>query len=175
MVYRKGLRNFLFLNVPPEERSPAQVNDVQFGPVLKRNIDLFNYVLQSFISAFSYTHEEANVITFDAHEWFNYVLDNGEKFGFTNTTGYMIILPNPRMFTKMLLSGFVPVQLPKRPPFSGLVSYSLFLFFFALPTYIHFQILASEYLPAFLIPHRSLSLALRSMSIVYWPPQYRES
>jgi len=88
IVYEKGLRNFLFINVPPEERSPAHVNDVQFGPVLKQNIILFNDVLQNFVVDFTHSHSDANVMTFDAHTWFNTVLDNGEKFGFSNVTGF---------------------------------------------------------------------------------------
>lgn len=32
---------------------------------------------------------ETRVMTFDAHSWFNNVLDNPRSFGFTNTTGYV--------------------------------------------------------------------------------------
>ena len=87
IVYHKGLRNFLFFNVPPEERSPAHVNDVKLGPKLKKNIILFNEVLTNFTDRFATTHPSANVVTFDAHSWFNKVLDNPVEFGFKNVTG----------------------------------------------------------------------------------------
>ncbi|KAF8585702.1 carbohydrate esterase family 16 protein [Ramaria rubella] len=88
IVYAKGLRNFLFINVPPEERSPAWVNNAVGGPIIKQNIILFNNVLQGFVSNFTKAHEDANVLSFDAHTWFNDILDNGAKFGFKNTTGF---------------------------------------------------------------------------------------
>ncbi|KIJ54734.1 carbohydrate esterase family 16 protein [Sphaerobolus stellatus SS14] len=88
IVYNKGLRNFLFINVPPEERSPAHVNDTEFGPTLKENIILFNNVLAEFIAQFARTHKDAIAISFDAHSWFNNVLDNPSTFGFKNVTGF---------------------------------------------------------------------------------------
>lgn len=89
VVYSKGLRNFLFINVPPEERSPAWVNDLVDGPVIKKNIILFNDVLQDFVESFQTTHPDANVLTFDVHAWFNHILDNGSLYGFSNVTGYI--------------------------------------------------------------------------------------
>ncbi|KAH7915416.1 putative lysophospholipase [Hygrophoropsis aurantiaca] len=89
MAYNNGLNGpQLFINVPPEERSPAWVNDATWGPVLKQHIIEYNAVLAAHIQKFADAHPETPVVTFDAHSWFNSILDNAEQFGFTNITGY---------------------------------------------------------------------------------------
>ncbi|GJJ15599.1 hypothetical protein Clacol_009877 [Clathrus columnatus] len=88
MVYSRGLRNFLFINVPPEERSPAWVNDSINGPILKANIILFNNILHNFVESFKTKYLDTNVITFDVHTWFHHVLDNSFTYGFSNITGF---------------------------------------------------------------------------------------
>ncbi|KAF9452975.1 carbohydrate esterase family 16 protein [Macrolepiota fuliginosa MF-IS2] len=80
-----GLGTHLFLNVPPEERSPGSLGD---PGQLKDHIDLFNGVLASHIDGFAKAHPDNIVMTFDAHAWFNRVLDAHEEFGFTNVTGF---------------------------------------------------------------------------------------
>ncbi|KIJ64511.1 carbohydrate esterase family 16 protein [Hydnomerulius pinastri MD-312] len=89
MAYDNGLNGpQLFFNVPPEERSPAWVNDATWGPIIKEHIDEYNSILATYVQNFADAHPETPVISFDAHSLFNFILDNGEAFGFTNTTGY---------------------------------------------------------------------------------------
>ncbi|KAF8158099.1 hypothetical protein B0H34DRAFT_845475 [Crassisporium funariophilum] len=83
-----GLRTHLFINVPPEERAPGSINSPTKAALLKAHIELFNSILASHIATFEATNPDTTVMTFDAHSWFNMVLDNPQPFGFTNVTGF---------------------------------------------------------------------------------------
>ncbi|EIM85979.1 uncharacterized protein STEHIDRAFT_131659 [Stereum hirsutum FP-91666 SS1] len=88
LAYTTGLRGaHLFINVPPEERSPAFVG-TSSEATHKQLVDEFNAALNTSVAQFAQNHTELTVLTFDAHSWFNEVLDNAEQFGFTNITGY---------------------------------------------------------------------------------------
>ncbi|KAL1668786.1 hypothetical protein GGF50DRAFT_123753 [Schizophyllum commune] len=83
-----GLTTHLFLNVPPEERSPGYVNDADKGALLKEHIALYNAALEEHIAQFEAANSDATILAFDAHAWFNTVLDDPERYGFDNITGY---------------------------------------------------------------------------------------
>jgi hypothetical protein len=83
-----GLRTHLFINIPPEERAPGSINSPTKAALLKEHITEFNTVLAAHVSAFENANPGTRVMTFDAHSWFNNVLDNPRSFGFTNTTGF---------------------------------------------------------------------------------------
>lgn len=87
-AYDHGLRMHLFLNVPPGERSPANIGDATKAAALKENIDLFNEALDAHTRAFAESNQGAIVITFDAQALFNELLNNADQYGFTNTTGF---------------------------------------------------------------------------------------
>lgn len=98
--------------MPPEERSPAWVNDPVDGPVIKENIILFNAVLQEFVDSFETRHPETNVFTFDAHTWFNDILDNGSSYGFNNITGFV---PRPAASLKIHVIEVIDFVRARRP------------------------------------------------------------
>jgi len=84
----RGLRTHLFINVPPEERAPGTINSPTKAALLKTHIDEFNTILAGHIAAFESANSDTTVMSFDAHSWFNMVLDDPVPFGFTNTTGF---------------------------------------------------------------------------------------
>ncbi|PPQ91703.1 hypothetical protein CVT25_012916 [Psilocybe cyanescens] len=84
----RGLRTHLFINVPPEERSPSSLGDPTKAALLKTHIDEFNHILADHITAFETSNPDTTVMSFDAHSWFNKVLNDPIPYGFTNTTGY---------------------------------------------------------------------------------------
>ncbi|KAJ8691763.1 hypothetical protein PTI98_011298 [Pleurotus ostreatus] len=87
-AYEGGLSGaHLFINVPPEGRSPAHVGS-STGVALKGHIDLFNEVLSEHVDRFAATHPSASILRFDANAWFNEVLDHHEEYGFKNVTGF---------------------------------------------------------------------------------------
>ena len=86
-AYSHHLRGtYLFLNVPPLERSPGHLGSSD-AALYKQNILDYNAALAAHTAAFARSHPDVNVLTFDAHTWFGRVLDNAPAFGFTNTTG----------------------------------------------------------------------------------------
>ena len=89
MAYDNGLQGaHLFINVPPEERAPGHVNNADHNTI-KAHIELYNSILEDYVAAFAERNPGASVLTFDAHSWFNEVLDNAAAYGFSNITGYV--------------------------------------------------------------------------------------
>ncbi|KAI0730078.1 putative lysophospholipase [Fomitopsis betulina] len=87
-AYDHGLQGaHLFINVPPEERAPGHVNNTNHDTI-KAHIELYNSILEDYVTAFAERNPRASVLTFDAHSWFNEVLDNAAAYGFSNITGY---------------------------------------------------------------------------------------
>ncbi|KAJ8503321.1 hypothetical protein ONZ45_g10951 [Pleurotus djamor] len=78
----------LFINVPPEERSPSSLGNPAKALLQKDHILLFNSILSTHTDAFESAHPSTTVLRFDAHAWFNHVLDNASEFGFTNTSNF---------------------------------------------------------------------------------------
>ncbi|RDB18088.1 Acetylesterase [Hypsizygus marmoreus] len=68
VAYRHGLRNHLFLNVPPGERAPATVNNSTKAAIQRFRILQFNTILARHISSFAAAHTAT--------------------FGFANVTGF---------------------------------------------------------------------------------------
>ncbi|KAG6907874.1 hypothetical protein DXG01_007038 [Tephrocybe rancida] len=87
IAYQNSLKNHLFINVPPGERTPASVNNPTKGALQKAHIDLYNTALAKHVAVFAADHKDAVVLSFDANAWFNHILDNAAEYGFTNTTG----------------------------------------------------------------------------------------
>ncbi|PSR82843.1 lysophospholipase A [Coniella lustricola] len=87
-VYNAGYKKWLFMNLPPLNRSPPNLVRAA-GPLPNATmIDWWDESLQSHADAFAAAHEDASVMIFDANTFLNGVLDNATEYGFTNTTGY---------------------------------------------------------------------------------------
>ncbi|KAF9046391.1 hypothetical protein BJ165DRAFT_1403852 [Panaeolus papilionaceus] len=85
---RQGLRTHLFLNVPPGERAPASNTNPTKAATQKSRILQYNRILAERIELFKRSNPNVTVLTFDAHAWFNKVLDTPQAYGFTNVTGF---------------------------------------------------------------------------------------
>jgi phospholipase/lecithinase/hemolysin len=78
-IYALGYKNFLFMNLPPLDRSPSpSVNASQ--------VDLFNSIHAAQTDAFQAKHRDATVLQFDVNSVLNDVLDNYKDYGFVNVT-----------------------------------------------------------------------------------------
>jgi len=77
-LYEVRARNFLFVDVPPMDRSPA----VSASLSLPR-YDRWNIILRPSAKAFSSAHPAATVLLFSSHATFSRVLDDpvGHNFG----------------------------------------------------------------------------------------------
>jgi len=93
MLYYAGGRNFLFLNVPPVDRSPLTTAQGS-ASVTEEHADIaaFNSDIQSMVESVKHTYEDVNIFTFDTNALFTEVLNNPASFPQTaqykNTTAY---------------------------------------------------------------------------------------
>ncbi|KAF8625822.1 hypothetical protein AX15_005202 [Amanita polypyramis BW_CC] len=80
-LYEAGSRNFLFIDVPPIERSPA---GVRLGRSRKREnrYDKWNIALREAITTFAAGHEDITVLLYSSHATFTKILDEPGKYGF---------------------------------------------------------------------------------------------
>ncbi|GME38935.1 GDSL esterase/lipase [Neofusicoccum parvum] len=92
-LYTSGARNFLFLNVPPVERSPLTTGQGNDSVNLERTaIADFNTRISNLASSLEEKHADTSVFTFDTYTLFNQILDDPTSHEQTaslkNTTAY---------------------------------------------------------------------------------------
>ncbi|SJL07440.1 uncharacterized protein ARMOST_10790 [Armillaria ostoyae] len=87
-AYDNGLKQDLFINVPPGERSPLANTNATKAEILKSHVDGYNAALRNHVQLFSRRNQGAVTLTFDANAWFNSVLDQPASYGFNDVTGY---------------------------------------------------------------------------------------
>ncbi|KAF8325111.1 hypothetical protein F5887DRAFT_1020665 [Amanita rubescens] len=84
-----GARNYLFINVPPMERSPSFLaRPVSNQLQEKASITAYNSRLQTRINWFSGNHSDIQLWEWDAHAAFTDILDNPTAYGFKDATSY---------------------------------------------------------------------------------------
>lgn len=93
MLYNIGGRNFLFLNVPPVDRSPLTSGQGAASQALeKADIEAFNDKIGDLADQLKDAHSDVNIFTVDTNELFTDVLDKPSSFPQTalykNTTAY---------------------------------------------------------------------------------------
>ncbi|KAI9735806.1 MAG: hypothetical protein M1834_001271 [Cirrosporium novae-zelandiae] len=92
-LYEAGARNFLFLNVPPVDRSPLTIAQGTSAQTIEAaDIADFNAKITNLTSSLEKTHLDATVFLFNTHEIFTQVLDDPTSYPQTelykNTTDY---------------------------------------------------------------------------------------
>lgn len=106
-LYANNARNFLVLNVPAIERSPAIVGfGFKKAGVIKEYIATFNGLLADMLAAFQTAHPDVKVFSVDANSLFRLALENPKAYPETaqirNTTGvcraYSSGTPTPDTF-----------------------------------------------------------------------------
>lgn len=93
MLYNIGARNFLFLNVPPVDRSPLTAGQGAASQALeKADIEAFNDKVGQLADQLKDAHSDVNIFTVDTNSLFTEVLDKPSSFPQTalykNTTAY---------------------------------------------------------------------------------------
>ncbi|KAG8701812.1 hypothetical protein FRC09_005120, partial [Ceratobasidium sp. 395] len=90
LLYKKGARSFLFVNVPPLERAPLFNGQGDWSvTTLKASIADFNTQLATRVQGLKSIYSGLDQISiFDSYKAFNVQLDNPEALGFVNVTGY---------------------------------------------------------------------------------------
>ncbi|KAA1471102.1 hypothetical protein DENSPDRAFT_837027 [Dentipellis sp. KUC8613] len=85
-LYESKARNFLFVNVPPIDRSPATMRTgaMQEHPTI---YEIWNMTLNRRAEAFVSSHPDATVMVFSAWDTFTHVLDDPSVCGFAPDSG----------------------------------------------------------------------------------------
>ncbi|GAA5993450.1 hypothetical protein JCM10908_002195 [Rhodotorula pacifica] len=88
-LYTNGARNFLFLTVPPTQRTPTlksmtTINSTDYTSAL----DLFDEALTSFTTTIPLAYSATQVTLFDTLPVFNDILDAPASHGFMDSTSY---------------------------------------------------------------------------------------
>jgi len=93
VLYQSGARNFLFLNVPPVNRSPLTAAQGATSQTLEaKYIATYNANITAMAANLSSTYHDATTFVFNTNQIFNQVLDNPcshpETCPYKNTTDY---------------------------------------------------------------------------------------
>lgn len=86
-LYQSGARNFLFLNVPPIDRSPGTISQGVFASLFEAaTVKDFNSRLANLAQTLRSAHADSTVFYFDTNLLFTRVLDHPSSY--TQTEGY---------------------------------------------------------------------------------------
>ncbi|KAJ5773509.1 hypothetical protein N7457_008405 [Penicillium paradoxum] len=88
-LYAAGGRKFLFLNVPPTNRTPMIIKE---GPDAVKTyttwVKAYNDGLESMIDDFESTHTGTTIVRYDTWSFMPKILDDPQAYGFPNATCY---------------------------------------------------------------------------------------
>ncbi|KAF7317609.1 Gdsl-like lipase/acylhydrolase family protein [Mycena kentingensis (nom. inval.)] len=79
-MYKVGARNFLFLNVPPFDKSPGG----NFSIEVRDQITLWNNLLPALVTNFTCTHPDSTAFLFDTQALWQEFYDNPAAFNITD-------------------------------------------------------------------------------------------
>ncbi|KAI1879206.1 hypothetical protein JX265_002160 [Neoarthrinium moseri] len=84
-LFGAGYRNFLFVNLPPLDRTAA--NQVKSNPSpSKEQVGWWNEILANRAREFAETNQGAKAMVYDANTFLNGVMNRPEQYGITNLT-----------------------------------------------------------------------------------------
>lgn len=107
-VYDLGYKHFLFMNLPPLDRTPGNVASANPLPN-KTMVDWYDDVLDSHARAFEHAHEDSTVLVFDVNTFLNGVMDHAADYGLKNVTGYCASFDQPYINTDPASYGCLPL------------------------------------------------------------------
>lgn len=108
-LYRAGYHNFLFLNLPPLDRTPS--NLVSAHPLPNKTmVTWWDETLLNHSTAFGRAHSDAKTMVFDTNSFLNGVLDEPGKYGISNITNYCPGYTNPDVLTDPAKYGCGPID-----------------------------------------------------------------
>jgi phospholipase/lecithinase/hemolysin len=108
-LYEAGYHNFLFINLPPLDRTPGNVGKAEPLPN-KTMIDWWDNTLLAHSKAFGAAHGSVKTMVYDANTFLNHVLDNPSEFDITNTTSYCPGYTDPDVVTDPGKYGCIPID-----------------------------------------------------------------
>ncbi|KAI6123289.1 hypothetical protein EV401DRAFT_2195993 [Pisolithus croceorrhizus] len=82
LYIRAGARNFVFVNVPPIDRSPRAL-DAGLSDEMEERVKAWNELFQAQVTEFGTSSKEATVLLFSSHQVLTEVLDDPLEFDFS--------------------------------------------------------------------------------------------
>ncbi|ORY35921.1 hypothetical protein BCR39DRAFT_513085 [Naematelia encephala] len=103
-LYTLGARSFLFLNLPPLDRSPKYNLPSEVGirshDLIKQSTDVFNEQLETAVDEWklelSAKDDSSEIMFFDLHSFYSTVLEYPELFGMTDCGRYQMTVDGKR-------------------------------------------------------------------------------
>lgn len=86
-LYESGFKNFLFLNLPPLDRTAGNQRTSTPYPS-KAQVDLWGSILANRTQTFQATYTDSKAMMYDANTFLNGVMDNPSQYGITRTSSY---------------------------------------------------------------------------------------
>ncbi|KAJ5320083.1 hypothetical protein N7508_000366 [Penicillium antarcticum] len=108
-LYDLGYRKYLFMNLPPLDRTPGNQADINPSPNATQ-VAWYNQALETQADAFGAGHGDVEVRVFDAHSRLAAMLDGPARYGIVNTTGFCVGYDQPDIEVEYLKYG-CPVPL----------------------------------------------------------------
>jgi len=108
-VYEAGYRNYLFMGLPPLDKTPGNVFSAKPLPNLTM-VQEWNTELSTSVSAFESTHHGTKAMYFDTYASLSQILENPAKFAITNTTGFCPNFDAPDIATNFAAYGCLPID-----------------------------------------------------------------
>lgn len=102
-MYKAGYKNFLFVNLPPLDRTPGNQKASTPYPS-KSQVDTWNSLLSLYVQAFQKRYTDSKTMMYDANTFLNGVMNNQSNYGITNTNTYcygwnqLDVLTNPQKY-----------------------------------------------------------------------------
>ncbi|KAK7734296.1 hypothetical protein SLS53_007946 [Cytospora paraplurivora] len=87
-VYEAGYKNFLFMKLPPLNRTPGNLVRAAGPSPNVTQIGWWDDTLDRHASAFANKNKDVTSLVFDSNTFLNYVLDHPAEYDIKNTTAY---------------------------------------------------------------------------------------
>lgn len=86
-LYDNGFKNFLFMNLPPLDRTSANQRSKSPYPT-KAQVNSWDGLLANRTKTWEATHTDSRAMLYDANKYLNKVMDNPSNYGITITNSY---------------------------------------------------------------------------------------
>ncbi|KAK5114795.1 hypothetical protein LTR85_010108 [Meristemomyces frigidus] len=109
-IYDLGYTNYLFMKLPPLNRTPPNLIRAA-GPLPNATmIDWYDQALSNHSAGFHAQHPDTKVMVFDTTTFLNGVLDNAAEYGIKNTTDYCAAYDQPYIISDPAMYGCQPLS-----------------------------------------------------------------
>ncbi|ESZ89558.1 carbohydrate esterase family 16 protein [Sclerotinia borealis F-4128] len=109
-IYKSGFRNFLFMNLPPLQRTPPNLIRPA-GPLPNTTmLSSYNRILNTSAHHFSTTHPGTKTMVFDIFFFLSSVLDDPTPYGIKNITNYCPKYDASDIATNYAAYGCLPIE-----------------------------------------------------------------